>query len=108
MTSVHLKHAGVIWIADTLWNDGQAAWRELLRVSRLSDCTILALVYSRLRELRDDIAREAFTRQVPFGQVVAERRQARRETKPAQPAGSAAREIAPLFGSATGTHTVRT
>lgn len=72
MTSVHGEYEAVIAIANKLWDRSPRAWSELLIVARRENVTLLALVYRRLRDVRDAAARVAFERQTTIAEVARE------------------------------------
>jgi hypothetical protein len=83
VTAAHDEHATVVAIANRLFERDEVAWRVMLARAHRLDITLLALIYHRLRDVRDAVAREAFTAQEDFGVVAWERRQAiRREADP--------------------------
>lgn len=66
---IHTEHARISAISN-LWHARYPAeWRRMLAVANLLDVPLLALIYQRLRELQDGVAREAFERQEDFGVV---------------------------------------
>jgi predicted solute-binding protein len=62
----------VVAIANRLYEVSPRAWLDLLAVARAEEVTLLALVYSRLREVRDAAARVAFERQTTIAEVARE------------------------------------
>ncbi len=73
MTIAHAEHAVVVDISEAWFERDSDLWYVGLELAKALDRTLLACVYQRLREVRDDVAREAFTRRVPIGQVARER-----------------------------------
>lgn len=72
---IHADHARISAISN-LWHARYPAqWRRMLAVANLLDVPLLALIYGRLRELQDGVARDAFTRREDFGVVAWEWRE---------------------------------
>ncbi len=92
MTPLHTEHAAVVTIANRLFEVDEVAWRVMLARAHRLDVTLLALIYHRLREVRDDVARQAFSEQRSIAEVARERLAAAREMKPDKPYRSQVRE----------------
>ena len=82
MTPLHDEHAAVVAIANAWFTRDRELWYAGLELAKCLDRTLLACVYQRLREVRDDVAREAFTRQTPVAEVARERLDRLREMRP--------------------------
>lgn len=72
---IHTEHATISTISNLWFAHYPDEWRRMLAVANALDVPLLALIYQRLRELRDAAARDAFTRQADFGVVTWEWRQ---------------------------------
>ena len=81
MTPLHHEHAVVVALSNAWHERDPLLWYVGLELSKALDRTLLACIYARLREVRDDVAREAFARRVSIGEVARERLAAVRETK---------------------------
>ncbi len=73
---IHTEHATIAAISNRWFARYPAQWRRMLAIANLLDVPLLALVYARLRDLRDATARDAFERQEDFGVVAWEWREA--------------------------------
>lgn len=73
MTPLHAEHAAVVAISNRLFEVDEVAWRVMLARAHRLDITLLALIYHRLREVRDDVARQAFSEQRTIADVARER-----------------------------------
>jgi len=73
MTPLHVEHAIVCAVSNAWFERDEPLWRAGLVVAAQMDRTLVACIYERLRELRDDVAREAFERRVSIGEVARER-----------------------------------
>lgn len=65
MTSVHIAHADVVEISNRLYQRHNRAWIVLLNRAQREGITLLALLYTRIRALRDAGARKAFETKQP-------------------------------------------
>ena len=73
MTTAHAEHAIVAELSNAWFALDPTLWYVGLELAKALDRTLLACIYGRLREVRDDVAREAFTRRLSIGQVARER-----------------------------------
>jgi hypothetical protein len=75
ITEAHAEHALVVAISNAWFERDPQLWYVGLELSKALDRTLLACIYQRLREVRDDVARQAFTEQRSIAEVARERLQ---------------------------------